>query len=357
MVTPAEGPGPTEAPGTAPPTREPRITRQTASNARSGAPSPAYKRSALVTPDGAQMQYVVLGDGPVPVVVIPAADDGLRMAGEAAPQLARSYRRRARTHRLLVLSRRQPIPEDYTWEQHTDDYIWALEQLGWGPTILECHSAGGPIGQWMAIKRPDLVRGLILSDTMHYPSEHTRAVVTHWRYLAREEKWAELQWSCVEYSFRPQTVARYRPRKSFLRMLPRPRHPERVVRIYDELLALDNRAVVPRIACPTLVIGGEEDNVVPADVHRAMAALIPNSRLVLYPGYGHGNSQENPDYEAQVTRFVYETWEATAQQGRGPTRDTSAHDSPGKARSLLNSARLAPEATSTPASTPARAGG
>jgi pimeloyl-ACP methyl ester carboxylesterase len=303
------------------------------------------------------MQYVVLGDGPVPVVVIPAADDGLRMAGEAAPQLARSYRRRARTHRLLVLSRRQPIPEDYTWEQHTDDYIWALEQLGWGPTILECHSAGGPIGQWMAIKRPDLVRGLILSDTMHYPSEHTRAVVTHWRYLAREEKWAELQWSCVEYSFRPQTVARYRPRKSFLRMLPRPRHPERVVRIYDELLALDNRAVVPRIACPTLVIGGEEDNVVPADVHRAMAALIPNSRLVLYPGYGHGNSQENPDYEAQVTRFVYETWEATAQQGRGPTRDTSAHDSPGKARSLLNSASLAPEATSTPASTPARAGG
>jgi 3-oxoadipate enol-lactonase len=213
---------------------------------------------------------------------------------------------------LLVLSRRQPIPEDSTWEQHADDHIWALEKLAWGPTILECHSAGGPIGQWIAVKRTDLVRGLILSATMHHPSEHTRAVVSHWRDLARQQKWAELQWSCVEYAYRPETVERYRPRKSVLGMLPEPRHPERVVRIYDELLALDNRAILSRIACPTLVIAGEEDNVVPADVHRAMAALIPNSRLLLYPGYGHANNQENPDYEVKATRFMQETWNAVS---------------------------------------------
>ena len=35
-----------------------------------------------------------------------------------------------------------------------------------------------------------------------------------------------------------------------------------------------------------------------------MATLIPESLLILYPGYGHGNDQENPDYTRQVDLFV-----------------------------------------------------
>lgn len=37
-----------------------------------------------------------------------------------------------------------------------------------------------------------------------------------------------------------------------------------------------------------------------------MAALIPSSRLVLYPGCGRGSDQENPDYEVQVRKFIDE---------------------------------------------------
>jgi hypothetical protein len=36
--------------------------------------------------------------------------------------------------------------------------------------------------------------------------------------------------------------------------------------------------------------------------------LILGSQLMLYPGYGHGNDQENPDYEIQVTRFIGQVW-------------------------------------------------
>lgn len=35
-----------------------------------------------------------------------------------------------------------------------------------------------------------------------------------------------------------------------------------------------------------------------------MGALLPRSETVLYPGYGHGNGQENPDYRRQVERFL-----------------------------------------------------
>lgn len=75
-------------------------------------------------------------------------------------------------------------------------------------------------------------------------------------------------------------------------------------RVFESLLNLDNRSVLPRISRPALVIGGEADRVIPADVQREMAALTPKSQLILYPGYGHGNDQENPDYARQVDLFV-----------------------------------------------------
>ena len=59
----------------------------------------------------------------------------------------------------------------------------------------------------------------------------------------------------------------------------------------------DHRPILPDIEHPALVIGGQEDSVIPAHIHRKMSDLIPNSHLNLYPGHGHGNDQENPNYE------------------------------------------------------------
>ena len=75
-------------------------------------------------------------------------------------------------------------------------------------------------------------------------------------------------------------------------------------RVFESLFNLDNRPILPRISCPALVIGGEDDRVVPADVQREIVALIPESRLILYPGYGHSNDQESPDYARHVDLFV-----------------------------------------------------
>ena len=265
---------------------------------------PGRTAGYLPLPDGAQLPYLALGDGPTAIAVIPGAGDGLTTVVDGALRLAWYYRRRAHRYRVLVLSRRQPIPPHFRQDQHAGDLLWALEQLQWGPTVLECNSAGGPVGQWMAVRRPDLIRGLILSSTLHRTVEHTRTVLQLWMVLAHEGRWAELNWSSIEYTFRPQTVARYRPLRPFTGLLPRPRYAERLERILEELLYLDNRPLLPGIACPTLVIGGADDRVIPADVQREMAALIPHSEIILYPGYGHGNDQENPDYERQVSRFA-----------------------------------------------------
>jgi len=52
--------------------------------------------------------------------------------------------------------------------------------------------------------------------------------------------------------------------------------------------------LLPRIACPTLVIVGEEDRWSPVSQHREIAAAIPAARLRIVAGAGHMAPAESP---------------------------------------------------------------
>jgi pimeloyl-ACP methyl ester carboxylesterase len=45
--------------------------------------------------------------------------------------------------------------------------------------------------------------------------------------------------------------------------------------------------VLPTIAVPVLILGGERDHFTPPSVQHRMHALIPGSDLILYPNGGH----------------------------------------------------------------------
>jgi pimeloyl-ACP methyl ester carboxylesterase len=56
----------------------------------------------------------------------------------------------------------------------------------------------------------------------------------------------------------------------------------------------DSRPGLSRIHCPTLVLCGHEDQATPVEMHREMAADIPNARLVVVPECGHLSPLERP---------------------------------------------------------------
>jgi pimeloyl-ACP methyl ester carboxylesterase len=70
----------------------------------------------------------------------------------------------------------------------------------------------------------------------------------------------------------------------------------------------DAGPLLPGIACPTLVLCGEQDGWAPAQRHREMAQKIPGARLALIPECGHMCTLERPE---AVTRALLD-WHASA---------------------------------------------
>ena len=265
-----------------------------------------FRRGTLRFEHGTRMDWLQLGHGSLSVVVVPGAGDGLWTVGRSTMQMVWRYRQRFWSHRLLILGRREPIPSGFGVEEHADDYLRAVERLGWGPSVWECISAGGPIGQCVARQRPDIVRGMILASTTHCLDERLRSVLDTWRELVRDRRWADLYWSMVASNRRPSTVARYQSLRPLLRLLPPPRSPQRFLHLLDGLAKVDNGAILPDITCSTLIVAGEQDCIISTDLQRVMARLIPNSRLVLFSGYGHAAPVEHPGYEGLTRRFMEE---------------------------------------------------
>jgi pimeloyl-ACP methyl ester carboxylesterase len=57
----------------------------------------------------------------------------------------------------------------------------------------------------------------------------------------------------------------------------------------------DLRPLLPTITCPTTVVHGLGDQLMPADLARETAAAVPGSTLALIAGAGHMALQEDPD--------------------------------------------------------------
>jgi pimeloyl-ACP methyl ester carboxylesterase len=69
----------------------------------------------------------------------------------------------------------------------------------------------------------------------------------------------------------------------------------------------ESRPSLPAIACPTLVLVGEQDRGTPVELSREIAAAIRSSRLVIVPACGHLSTLERP---AAVTEALVEWMQA-----------------------------------------------
>lgn len=270
---------------------------------------PKYKTSKIKTTDDAIIEYVHIKGNGTPIILISGAGDGLNTVGKFPNPyiLAKMFKKYAEKHSLIIMSRREPIPKGFTVRDFARDYIWAMDELKIDKAHIETNSGGGPIGQWIAIDYPNRVRSLVLGATMAYVDEKLNGILLQWLEWSKESQWYKLNIDSTIKTYTPNYYDKYRWAFPFLHLLPKPKNPDRIIKIFEGLLTFDNRYYLGKIRCPTLVIGGDVDEVTNIELQKEMANLIPNAKQVIISGVGHGANQEaKKEHEMNVLSFYDE---------------------------------------------------
>jgi pimeloyl-ACP methyl ester carboxylesterase len=98
-------------------------------------------------------------------------------------------------------------------------------------------------------------------------------------------------------------VKRQKAVATLVSALTKPRDFSRFLTQAEYCLTHDAWEELPRIFCPTLIIGGTEDRIVTAEGSRELAGQIVGAELVLYQSLSHALYEEAKDFLDRVRDF------------------------------------------------------
>ncbi|RZJ61116.1 MAG: alpha/beta fold hydrolase [Acidovorax sp.] len=165
-----------------------------------------------------------------------------------------------------------------------------------GPVLLCGASMGGMIAMEAARQAPERVAGLALLGTSARPeTPEMRALREAAMELFAQGRVREVIEPNVAFAFHPANAAQPHLVQAYL---------DFVLRAGAEQLVRQNRAVIhrpdarlhlPRIACPTLVVCGDSDQLTPPECSAEIAALVPGAEHEVLAECGHMLTMEQPD--------------------------------------------------------------
>ena len=178
-----------------------------------------------------------------------------------------------------------------SWEDHVSDVVSLLDFLAIERVHVAGVSFGAEVAMLLAALHPSRVWRLTAISATDYTTPAMRIDADEGRVLARTDpaellrRVARKTWSRAFLDAQPGDYIEQRAKQAAL--LP-PAFWAGAEAILSLLLTLDLRAQLPNITAPTLVLCGEEDEVFPPEHSHAIAAAIPNARLEIVAGRGHG---------------------------------------------------------------------
>lgn len=223
------------------------------------------------------------------------------------PHLARRYR--VLRFDMRGFGRSTPMPRNHPWslDQMGDDLLALTRALGIDAFHLVSAKVGGTMALQFASHRPKQLRSLTVLGTP--------VVTANSGYSAQEiEDMGVGHWVRRTMANRLGTVMPPQAQAWWAQMMERTPASTQAG-FLDFLHGIDVRPVLPRIACPVLVvITGDPDN--PAQNLTGLASTqawrstIPNAQLLVIPNDSFHVAATSPDEAAQATRDFIDRQEA-----------------------------------------------
>jgi class 3 adenylate cyclase/pimeloyl-ACP methyl ester carboxylesterase len=251
-----------------------------------GSPEIRYTRSGDVA-----LAYQVTGEGPVDLVFVPGWISNIEMAWEL-PEFARFLGRLASFARLIWFDKRgtglsDRVAGPVTLEARSDDVRAVMDAAGSDRAALVGWYEGGAIAANFAATYPHRVGALVIGS---FTARGARDAGEPWGIdpgmMAAITERAEDAWgtAAIAELVSPSTIGNPRFLEFWRRYERASATPNTAGIMIRWNLAIDIRAILPAISCPTLVLHRKDVRLVPAAAVRYVAAQIPGSRYLELEG-------------------------------------------------------------------------
>ena len=250
-----------------------------------------------------EMYYVSFGNGAKNLVVLPGLSDGLATVKGKAWLLAPPYRKFFPNYTVYLFSRKNVMPDGYSIRDMAEDQALSMQKLGIDRACVLGVSQGGMIAQVLAIDHPEMVTRLILAVTAPNANAVVKENLSGWIGMAKRGDHRTLMADTAEKTYSEEYLRKNRKLFPVLARFTKPSSYDRFLKNSDAILDFDARKELSKIHCPTLILAGGEDRTVGTEAASELNAVIPDSRLFVYDGLGHGAFEEAEDFYDRVLAF------------------------------------------------------
>jgi 3-oxoadipate enol-lactonase len=193
-------------------------------------------------------------------------------------------------------------PGPYSMERFGKDVLAILDDFKIAKTHWCGLSMGGMVGQWLGANAPDRFNRIILSNTTcYYPDP------TNWLNRIKAVKEGGIAgvadtviagWLTADFRERePETTAKM---KAMLTASPQIGY----LACCEALSTLDQRALLPKIKAPTLVIAGRHDPATPVAAGELIRSQIPGAGMTVLDAAHISNVEQPQAFTEAVIGFL-----------------------------------------------------
>ncbi len=269
-----------------------------------------------VSPDGVGVAYAEAGHGP-PLVKAANWLTHLELEWDS-PIWSHWLHGFAERHRLIRYDERgcglsDWDVDDFSFDAWVDDLELVVDAVGVERFPLLGVSQGGAVAIAYAVRHPERVSHLILAGA-YGRGRLVRAVdATELDEAALDLDIARVGWRRDDDAFRLVFASQFIPDgtrelwDAFIDLQRATTSPGNLVKFLEVFARIDVSQLAPKVRCPTLIVHSRGDVRVPQTQARELAALIPDSRLVLLNSRSHILTESEPAWPVfldEVERFL-----------------------------------------------------
>ena len=247
-----------------------------------------------------KMDYVSFGKGNKNLIIIPGLS--LNRVKGFGFSLWYMYRKFTKDYTVYVFDRKDELEEKYTIEMMANELASAMKKLCIDNACVVGISQGGMIAQYLAIYFPELVSKLVLGVTCSRNNLLVSSAI---------HNWIDLLYKDINLFVKDMLVRMYSKeyiKKSgwvfpLIGKLYKNVDKKRFEILANACLTCDCYQHLSKISCPTLVLGGQEDQVVGVEGSLEIIEQL-KCKYYIYDQYGHSAYEEAKDFNDRIYTFL-----------------------------------------------------